>query len=143
MDVGEDRDAQTSAPFHGEGERERTEARLAELPQVDRLDRDLGFTHDRDRFAEAQVRGNPNAVSVEAKDATVEEILLALADAFDVHFRSSANLEKRLTGTYEGTLQQVLTRPDDFDAVRDMHAKMSPDNLYLRFFINVHQAPRL
>ena len=25
-------------------------------------------------------------------------------------------------------------RPEDFDAVRDMHAKMSPDNLYLRFF---------
>ena len=24
--------------------------------------------------------------------------------------------------------------PSDFDAVRDMHAKMSPDNLYLRFF---------
>ena len=24
--------------------------------------------------------------------------------------------------------------PDDFDAVRDMHAKMSPENLYLRFF---------
>jgi acyl-CoA synthetase (NDP forming)/GNAT superfamily N-acetyltransferase len=25
-------------------------------------------------------------------------------------------------------------RSDDFDGVRDMHAKMSPDNLYLRFF---------
>jgi hypothetical protein len=60
-------------------------------------------------FAEAQVRGNPNAVSVEAKDASVEEILVALSDAFDVHFRSSANLEKRLTGTYVGTLQQVVT----------------------------------
>jgi hypothetical protein len=61
-------------------------------------------------FAEARVRGNPNAVSVEAKDASVEEILVALTDAFDVHFRSSANLDKRLTGTYEGTLQQVVTR---------------------------------
>ena len=60
-------------------------------------------------FAETQVRGNPNAVSVEAKDASVEEILVALTNAFDVHFRSSANLEKKLTGTYEGTLQQVVT----------------------------------
>ena len=60
-------------------------------------------------FAEAQVRGKPNAVTVEAKDASVEEILVALTNAFDVHFRSSANLEKRLTGTYEGTLQQVVT----------------------------------
>jgi hypothetical protein len=59
-------------------------------------------------FAEAQIRGNPNAVSVEAKDASVEEILVALTNAFDVQFRSSANLEKRLTGTYEGTLQQVV-----------------------------------
>jgi hypothetical protein len=61
-------------------------------------------------LAEAQVRGTPNAVSVEAKDASVEEVLVALANVFDVHFRSAANLEKRLTGTYEGTLQQVLTR---------------------------------
>jgi hypothetical protein len=59
-------------------------------------------------FAEAQVRGSPNAVSVEAKDASVEEILVALTNAFDVHFRSSADLETRLTGTYEGTLQQVV-----------------------------------
>jgi hypothetical protein len=60
-------------------------------------------------FADAQVRGNPSAVSVEAKDASVEEILVALTNTFDVHFRSSANLEKRLTGNYEGTLQQVVT----------------------------------
>ena len=33
-----------------------------------------------------------------------------------------------------GTVEIRAARPDDFDAVRDMHAKMSPDNLYLRFF---------
>ena len=32
------------------------------------------------------------------------------------------------------TVEIRAARPDDFDAVRDMHAKMSPDNLYLRFF---------
>ena len=32
------------------------------------------------------------------------------------------------------TIEIRAVRPDDFDAVRDMHAKMSPDNLYLRFF---------
>ena len=31
-------------------------------------------------------------------------------------------------------------RPEDFEAVRDMHAKMSPDNLYLRFFSFSHVA---
>ena len=32
------------------------------------------------------------------------------------------------------TIEIRAARPDDFDAVRDVHAKMSPDNLYLRFF---------
>ncbi len=35
----------------------------------------------------------------------------------------------------DGTTIEIRpARPDDFDAVRDMHAKMSPENLYLRFF---------
>jgi hypothetical protein len=33
-----------------------------------------------------------------------------LTNAFDVQFRSSADLEKRLTGTYKGSLQQVVSR---------------------------------
>jgi len=42
-------------------------------------------------------------------------------------------------GTYalltDGTTIQIRpARPDDFDAVRGMHAKMSPQNIYLRFF---------
>ena len=32
------------------------------------------------------------------------------------------------------TIEIRAARPGDFDAVRDVHAKMSPDNLYLRFF---------
>ena len=32
------------------------------------------------------------------------------------------------------TIEIRAARPEDFAAVRDMHAKMSPDNLYLRFF---------
>jgi acyl-CoA synthetase (NDP forming)/GNAT superfamily N-acetyltransferase len=35
----------------------------------------------------------------------------------------------------DGTTIEIRpARPDDFDAVRDMHEKMSPENLYLRFF---------
>jgi len=35
----------------------------------------------------------------------------------------------------DGTTIEIRpARPDDFDAVRDLHAKMSPENLYLRFF---------
>ena len=35
----------------------------------------------------------------------------------------------------DGTTIEIRpARPEDFAAVRDLHAKMSPDNLYLRFF---------
>ncbi len=35
----------------------------------------------------------------------------------------------------DGTTVEIRpARPDDFDAVRDLHANMSPENLYLRFF---------
>jgi acyl-CoA synthetase (NDP forming)/GNAT superfamily N-acetyltransferase len=41
----------------------------------------------------------------------------------------------------DGTTVEVRqARADDFDAVRDMHEKMSPDNLYLRFFSVSHVA---
>jgi hypothetical protein len=60
--------------------------------------------------AETQVRGTPQAVVVEAENATVKEILVALTDTFKVQFRSAANLDKRLTGTYQGTLQQAVSR---------------------------------
>jgi hypothetical protein len=60
--------------------------------------------------AETQVRGTPQAIVVEAQNATVEEVLAALTDTFKVRFRSAANLDKRLTGTYAGTLQQAVSR---------------------------------
>lgn len=61
-------------------------------------------------LAEAQVRGSPAAVSVEAQNASIEDLLVALGSSFDVHYQSSTKLEKQLTGTYEGPLQRVLTR---------------------------------
>jgi len=59
-------------------------------------------------LAEAQVRGSPEAVTIEANDTSVEDILAALSGAFDLHYRSSANLETRLTGNYEGSLRGVM-----------------------------------
>jgi hypothetical protein len=61
-------------------------------------------------LAETQVRGTPQATVVEAQNATVEEILAALTGTFKVRFRSAATLDKRLTGTYAGTLQQAVSR---------------------------------
>jgi hypothetical protein len=60
--------------------------------------------------AETKVRGTPQAVVVEARNASVEEVLIALTDTFKVRFRSAANLDRRLTGTYQGTLQQAVSR---------------------------------
>jgi hypothetical protein len=59
-------------------------------------------------LAETKVHGTPEALSVGAQNASVEEILVALSNAFDVEFRSSADLEKRITGTYQGSLRQVV-----------------------------------
>jgi hypothetical protein len=59
-------------------------------------------------LAAAQVSGSPEAVSLEAQDTSIEEILAALRASFGVHYQSPAKLEKRLTGTYSGSLQRVV-----------------------------------
>ena len=46
--------------------------------------------------------------------------------------RGNASAYALLSGG--ATIEIRAALPEDFDAVRDMHAKMSPDNLYLRFF---------
>jgi hypothetical protein len=61
-------------------------------------------------FAEMQVRGSPEAVRIEARDAPVEEILAALNRAFGMRYQLLANLDKRVSGTFVGPLPRVLTR---------------------------------
>jgi hypothetical protein len=61
-------------------------------------------------FAAPQVGGNPEAVSIDAKNSSIKEILSALSQQFYVRFQSTANLDKQLTGTYEGSLRRVVPR---------------------------------
>jgi hypothetical protein len=61
-------------------------------------------------LAEAQVRGTVAALSVETKNSSLKEVLAALSDAFDVHYRSAADLERQINGTYTGSLEKVLKR---------------------------------
>jgi hypothetical protein len=61
-------------------------------------------------LAEMQVRGSPEAVRIDARDAPVEEILAALSRAFGMRYQLLVNLDKRLSGTYVGSLPRVLTR---------------------------------
>jgi len=61
-------------------------------------------------LAGAQIQGSPDAVRIETQNSSIEEVLTALGSAFDLRYRSSANLGKQLSGTYEGSLQRVVTR---------------------------------
>jgi len=61
-------------------------------------------------LAGAKVSGSPEAVSIEAQNTSIEEILAALGHEFNVHYRSSADLKTQITGTYEGSLRHVVTR---------------------------------
>ncbi len=47
---------------------------------------------------------------VEARDATVQQVLEALSESRHIEFRTSRALSRVLTGTYKGTLPRVLAR---------------------------------
>ncbi len=61
-------------------------------------------------LAEIQVRGSSEAVTIAARDTSVEEVLAALSRTFDMDYQSSVDLDKRLYGTYVGPLSRVVTR---------------------------------
>jgi hypothetical protein len=61
-------------------------------------------------LAEIQVSGSPEAVTIEARDTSVEDVLAALSRAFDMDYQSSIDLDKPLYGTYVGPLSRVITR---------------------------------
>jgi len=60
--------------------------------------------------AETHVTGVAEAVRLEANDATVDETLVALGAAFGLRYRASAALDRRITGTYEGPIEHVISR---------------------------------
>src|SRR5262245_47947670 len=60
--------------------------------------------------AEVRVTGEAKAVQVEAQDASVEEVMAALAQNFGLQYRGTATLDRRISGSYRGTLQHVIRR---------------------------------
>jgi hypothetical protein len=60
--------------------------------------------------AGAKVVVSPQAVTVEAQNSTIEEILAALGQDFNLRYRSSVELNNRISGTYEGSPRQVVMR---------------------------------
>ncbi len=60
--------------------------------------------------AEIQITGESDAIKVEAKEASVEELLTALRKAYGLQYWSSANLNQSVSGTFAGSLEQVVSR---------------------------------
>jgi hypothetical protein len=68
--------------------------------------------------AEVGVTGQPDAVSMEVRDATVEDVLVALGQSFGLQHRSATPLARPISGTYKGSLSQVLRRVlDGYDFI--------------------------
>jgi hypothetical protein len=59
-------------------------------------------------LAQMRVLGTPEAIRIEARNTSVGEILSALSSAFNMHYQSSADLDKRVSGIYRGPLPSVL-----------------------------------
>jgi hypothetical protein len=70
----------------------------------------LTALHASSARAEVRVAGELKAVQLEARDASVEDVMAALAASFGLQYRGTAALERRITGTYRGSLQHVLRR---------------------------------
>ncbi len=61
-------------------------------------------------LAEVHVTGERNAIAIEAREASVEELLSALSETYDLHYRVSAGLDVPISGSFAGPLPQVLAR---------------------------------
>jgi hypothetical protein len=68
--------------------------------------------------AEVSVSGEPDAVQIEVRDAPIDEVMAALGASFGLQYQGPAALSRRVTGTYEGSLQRVIARLlDGYDFV--------------------------
>jgi hypothetical protein len=60
--------------------------------------------------AEVQVGGRAEAVHIEARDASLHDVLAALHDRFNLRYRSIDALETQTTGVFDGPLSRVAAR---------------------------------
>jgi hypothetical protein len=68
--------------------------------------------------AQILLEGSAAAVRLEAKQAPIGEILAALGKGFGLRYRASIDLGRPVTGTFSGSLQQVVIRVlDGYDYV--------------------------
>src|SRR5689334_1715809 len=60
--------------------------------------------------AEARLTGTQTALTIEARDSSLREVLAALGEKFGLRLHNIAALDRRVDGTYAGSLQELLTR---------------------------------
>jgi hypothetical protein len=77
--------------------------------------------------AEVRVAGTPAAVRVVAERDQVTDVLAAMATAFNLRYRASIPLERAISGTYAGSLKDVLARVLDGYSYVIRHAGEATD----------------
>lgn len=63
--------------------------------------------------AEVHITGKPDAVAIEAREASVEELLGALSETYDLQYRTPAGLDLPISGSFAGPLPQAVARALD------------------------------
>jgi hypothetical protein len=81
--------------------------------------------------AGTQVEGTVDAVRVEAHDATLHDVLAALSATFGLRVQASAGLDQTVSGTFQGSLRQVVAR---LLASRNYVAKYGSDTIVITVF---------
>jgi hypothetical protein len=61
-------------------------------------------------LAATEVRGQPDAIQLVAENASIKDILDALAASYKLTYKLPPNLRSELTDHYSGTLRQILER---------------------------------
>lgn len=61
-------------------------------------------------FAQPEVRGNADAMQIDAQNASLGEVLTALRESFGVRYNGRAKLDGAISGSYSGPLQRVISR---------------------------------
>ena len=77
------------------------------------------------------IEGGPDALRLEADGTSLEDVLAALRERFNLHYYASSALDGSITGTYEGPLTRVASRLlGDYDFV----IKRSAENVEIFVF---------
>jgi hypothetical protein len=68
--------------------------------------------------AETHLTGGADAVRMEARAAPVEEVLTAMGASYGLRFRSATPLGDSISGTFQGSLPQIVARVlDGYDYI--------------------------